>query len=69
MHFSRNAMLSSQILAARKLRTLLSMAGVVVDVGAVILMVSVGRGAEKSILDRIGKLGTDLVIVNAAPAS
>jgi putative ABC transport system permease protein len=68
MHFSRNAILSCQILAARKLRTLLSMTGVVVGIGAVILMVSVGRGAEKSILDRIGKLGTDLVIVNAAPA-
>jgi len=44
------------------------MTGVVVGVGAVILMVSVGRGAEKRILDRIGRLGTDLVIVNAAPA-
>jgi putative ABC transport system permease protein len=68
VHFSRNAILSCQILAAHKLRTLLSMTGVVVGVGAVILMVSVGRGAEKRILDRIGKLGTDLVIVNAAPA-
>jgi len=68
MHFSRNALLSCQILTARKLRTLLSMTGVVVGVGAVILMVSVGRGAEKRILDRIGKLGTNLVVVNAAPA-
>lgn len=68
MHFSRNAILSCQILAAHKLRTLLSMTGVVVGVGAVILMVSVGRGAEKRILDRIGRMGTDLVIVNAAPA-
>jgi len=68
MHFSRNAVLSGQILAARKLRTFLSMIGVVVGVGAVILMASVGRGAEKRILDRVGKLGTNLVIVNAAPA-
>jgi putative ABC transport system permease protein len=66
--FSRNAILSCQILAAHKLRTLLSMTGVVVGVGAVILMVSVGRGAEKRILDRIRGLGTDLVVVNAAPA-
>jgi putative ABC transport system permease protein len=68
MHVSRNAVLSCQILAAHKLRTLLSMTGIVVGVGAVILMVSTGRGAEKRILDRLGKLGTDLVIVNAAPA-
>lgn len=68
MQFSRNAMLSCQILAAHKLRTLLSMTGIVVGVGAVILMVSTGRGAEKRILDRIGKLGTNLIVVNAAPA-
>jgi putative ABC transport system permease protein len=68
MHFSRNVMLSGQILAAHKLRTLLSLIGIVVGVGAVILMASVGRGAEKRILERIGKLGTNLVIVNAAPA-
>jgi putative ABC transport system permease protein len=68
MHLSRNALLSCQILAAHKLRTLLSLTGVVVGVGAVILMVSVGRGAEKRILDRIRGMGTDLLIVNAAPA-
>ena len=68
MHLSRNVLLSCQILAAHKLRTLLSLTGVVVGVGAVILMVSVGRGAEKRILDRIRGLGTDLLIVNAAPA-
>jgi len=68
VHLSRNALLSCQILAAHKLRTLLSLTGVVVGVGAVILMVSVGKGAEKRILDRIRSMGTDLIIVNAAPA-
>jgi putative ABC transport system permease protein len=68
VHLSRNALLSCQILAAHKLRTLLSLSGMVVGVGAVILMVSVGRGAEKRILDRIRGMGTDLIIVNAAPA-
>jgi putative ABC transport system permease protein len=68
VHLSRNALLSCQILAAHKLRTLLSLSGVIVGVGAVILMVSVGRGAERRILDRIRGMGTDLLIVNAAPA-
>lgn len=44
------------------------MAGVAAGVAAVILMVAVGRGAERRILDRIGRMGTDLVTVNAAPA-
>jgi len=68
VQFSRNAALSCQILAAHPLRTLLSIAGVVVGVGAVILMVAVGQGAERRILDRIGGMGTDLITVNAAPA-
>jgi putative ABC transport system permease protein len=68
VHLSRNALLSCQLLAAHKLRTLLSLTGVVVGVGAVILLVSVGKGAEQRILDRIRSMGTDLIIVNAAPA-
>ena len=65
MKLSRNVLLSCEILAAHKLRTLLSVLGMVVGVGAVVLMVSAGRGAEKRILDRIRGMGTNLVIVNA----
>jgi len=50
---SRNLVLSLEILAAHKLRTLLSMAGIVVGVASVGLVVSAGKGAEKRILDRI----------------
>ena len=38
---------------------------VVVGVAAVILMVAVGKGAEKRILDRIRDMGTNLVAVSA----
>ena len=65
MRSSRNAILSCEILAAHKMRTLLSMLGIVVGVGAVVLMVSAGKGAEKRILDRIRDMGTNLIIVNA----
>ena len=65
MKLSRNLILSCEILAAHKLRTLLSVTGVIVGVGAVVLMVSAGRGAEKSILDRIRNMGTNLIVVNA----
>jgi putative ABC transport system permease protein len=69
MNLSRNVILSVEILAAHKLRTLLSIIGIVVGVGAVILMVSAGRGAEKQILDRIQGMGTNLVVVNAGRTS
>ena len=65
MKLSRNIVLSLEILAAHKLRTLLSVIGIVVGVGAVVLMVSAGRGAEKQIVDRIQSMGTNLLIVNA----
>ena len=54
-----------EILAAHKLRTLLSVLGIVVGVAAVILMVSAGKGAEKRILDRIRQMGTNLITVSA----
>jgi putative ABC transport system permease protein len=65
MKLSRNLALSCEILAAHKLRTLLSMTGVVVGVGTVVLIVSAGRGAENKILDRIRDMGTNLIVVNA----
>jgi len=65
---SRNVRLSLQILAAHKLRTLLSTSGIVVGVAAVVIMVATGRGAERSVLERIQGMGTDLLVVNAGQA-
>jgi putative ABC transport system permease protein len=65
MKSSKNIALSYEILAAHKLRTLLSMLGIIVGVGSVVLMVAAGKGAEKRILDRIRDMGTNLVVVSA----
>jgi len=65
MKLSKNVILSCEILAAHKLRTLLSVMGIVVGIATVVLIVSAGRGAEKSILDRIRDMGTNLLVVNA----
>jgi len=65
MKLSKSIALSYEILAAHKLRTLLSTLGVIVGVGAVVLMVAAGKGAEKRILDQIRDMGTNLVVVNA----
>ena len=65
MKFSKNAVLSLEILAAHKLRTVLSVAGIVVGVAAVVVIVSAGKGAEKRILDQIRDMGTNLVTVSA----
>ncbi|HMS01596.1 MAG TPA: ABC transporter permease [Gemmatimonadaceae bacterium] len=51
-------------LRANKLRSLLTMLGIVIGVGAVIAMDGIGRGAQKAINDRITALGTTLLTVN-----
>ena len=46
-----------------KMRTLLTMLGIVIGIGAVIVMVAVGNGAQMQIKNQIGSLGTNLIIV------
>ncbi|MGO8749698.1 MAG: ABC transporter permease [Thermoguttaceae bacterium] len=69
MKLSKNAVLSFEILAAHKLRTALSVLGIVVGVAAVVVIVSVGKGAEKRILDQIRDMGTNLITVSAGQTS
>ncbi|MBI4861327.1 MAG: ABC transporter permease [Candidatus Riflebacteria bacterium] len=69
MKLSRSVALSIEILAARRLRTLLSVLGIVVGVGVVIVMVAAGQGAAEQILRRVRGMGTNLVIVNAGKTS
>jgi len=65
MKLSRNIVLSLEILAAHKLRTLLSVVGIVVGVAAVVVIVSAGRGAQAQIMERIREMGTNLLVINA----
>ena len=51
-------------LRANKLRSLLTMLGIVIGVGAVIAMDGIGRGAQSSIKARITSLGTTLLTVS-----
>jgi len=54
---------ASQSILKNKLRTLLTMLGIVIGVGAVIVMVAVGNGAQTMIKQQISSLGTNLIIV------
>ena len=52
-----------EALRANKLRSFLTMLGIVIGVAAVIAMVALGRGAQQSVKDRIASLGTTLLNV------
>jgi len=51
-------------LRANKLRSLLTMLGIVIGVGAVIAVVALGTGAQQAVKDRIASLGTTLLTIN-----
>ncbi len=55
-------------LFANKLRTLLSMLGIIIGVGAVISMLALGTGAQKQVLSSMQAMGTDLLIVRPGQA-
>ncbi len=65
MNIVKNAAVSRQILLAHKVRTGLSLSGIVIGICAVIVMVAVGRGTEARIIGQITKMGSNLLIVNA----
>ncbi len=54
-----------QGLARNKLRSLLTMLGVIIGVSAVIIMIAVSSGTEATIEEQITELGTNLVFVQA----
>lgn len=56
-------------LNANKLRSMLTVLGIVIGVAAVIAMLSIGRGAQASITSRIESLGTNLVYVSPGSTS
>jgi putative ABC transport system permease protein len=65
MLFGEIMMVALGAIRANKLRSFLTMLGIVIGVGAVITMVALGTGAQKDVQDRIAALGTNLLQVYA----
>ena len=68
MLFGETIMVALGALRANKLRSLLTMLGIVIGVAAVIAVVALGRGAQKAVNDRISALGTTLLTVSPGQA-
>ncbi|MHB9033990.1 MAG: ABC transporter permease [Anaerolineae bacterium] len=65
MRLLENLRMAVRSLTARKLRSILTMLGIVIGTGAVIGLVSVGTGATASITSQIEGMGANLIIVQA----
>jgi putative ABC transport system permease protein len=61
----RNIWLGIENLLLHKLRSFLTMLGVVFGVGSVVAMLSVGEGASKEALEQIKKLGSNNIILSS----
>ncbi len=64
MNFLESIRVSLRALKANKLRSILTMLGIIIGVGAVIAMVAIGNGASASITSQIQGLGSNLLIVS-----
>jgi putative ABC transport system permease protein len=50
-------------LAVNKLRSVLTMLGIIIGVGAVIVMIAVGAGAQQRVQEQISSLGSNLLLI------
>ncbi len=65
IRFVRNINLGVKSLLLHKLRSVLTMLGVVFGVGSVIAMLAIGEGSKQAALKQIEKLGTNNIIITS----
>lgn len=73
-HSLKNEILESIYSAIKSLkmniyRTILTLLGIVIGVASVIVMLAIGDGAKYSVLDRIGSMGTNILIIRPGMAN
>ena len=66
MLFTETIRVAFDALRANKMRSLLTMLGIVIGIGSVITMVALGNGAQAAIRERIVRLGTTVLQINPA---
>ncbi len=69
MNYDRVLQVSLGALREHRMRTMLTMLGVIFGVGAVIAMLSIGEGAKQQAMEQISILGINNIIINAKPPS
>ncbi len=61
--------MSLRALTANRMRTILTMLGIIIGVAAVIALVSAGQGAQRMVTSQIDAMGTNLVMVSPRGAT
>ncbi|MEO0107568.1 MAG: ABC transporter permease [candidate division WOR-3 bacterium] len=63
MSFAVTVQLALRALRVHKLRSLLTMLGIIIGVGAVIAMLAIGQGASRSVQQQINALGSNAITI------
>ncbi|MHB8093994.1 MAG: ABC transporter permease [Candidatus Aminicenantales bacterium] len=69
MNIMRTSRIALRALARNKMRSFLTALGIIIGVGAVIAMVSLGEGAKRGVEERFNAMGTNLLFVRAGSRS
>jgi putative ABC transport system permease protein len=63
MNLGTSIRVAIRALGANKLRTTLTMLGIIIGIGSVIALMSIGKGAQSQITNQIQSLGTNLLFI------
>ena len=63
MYYLENILSALDAIRTHKLRSSLTMLGIMIGVASVVLMVAIGRGAQQQVTERIQSMGTNLLII------
>jgi putative ABC transport system permease protein len=69
VNLTESVRVALRALGANKLRAVLTMLGMVIGVGAVIALMSIGRGLQAGITSQISSLGTNLLVISPGATS
>lgn len=60
MQLWESVLIALRALTVNKLRTVLTMLGIIIGVAAVIALISIGNGVSQSMTERLSSMGTNL---------
>ena len=63
MLFSESLRMAITALLANKMRSILTMLGIIIGVGSVIVMIAIGLGVQQTVTSSIASLGSNMIIV------
>lgn len=69
MHYGNLFKIAFRALIGNKLRTLLTMLGIIIGVASVITMLAIGQGSKRSIANQISEMGSNMIMIHPGASS